>query len=113
MPIMDRLCVALAVPLVLSAPAAEAQVGHGAPVAPVETEPARSDPPDFRIQPGDFRAAPRPVRNGLIGRIPLRPDLQISIGRIAVPNFTAPRMEGADIRRSDRGIAAVGFNFRF
>ena len=117
MPVMDRLCVALAVPLVLFAPAAEAQISHWALAAPVEaalgTVPARSGPPDFRMPPGVFRAAPGPVRNGLIATIPLRRDLQIAIGRIAVPNFTAPRMEGADIRRSDRRIAAVGFNFRF
>ena len=114
---MDRLCFALAVPLVLAAAAAEAQDGHWALVAPAEaglgTVPARSGPPDFRIPPGDSRAAPGPVRQGLIGTIPLRRDLRIAIGRIAVPNFTAPRMEGADIRRGDRGITAVGFNFRF
>ena len=61
MPIMDRLCVALAVPLVLSAAAAEAEVSHWALVAPVEAGlgivPAPSGLPDFRMPPGDFHAA--------------------------------------------------------
>lgn len=117
MPIMGRLCDALAVPLVLSAAAAEAQVSRSALVAPVEAGlsivPARTGLPDLRMPPGDLRFAPGPIRSGLIGTVPLRRDLQIAIGRIAVPNFTAPRMEGANIRRSDRGIAAVGFNLRF
>lgn len=117
MPIMGRLCVALAAPLALSAAAAEAQLSRSALVAPVEAGlsvvPARSGLPDFRMPPGDFRAQPGPARNGLIGTVPLRRDLQIAVGRFAVPNFTAPRMEGADIRRRDRGIAAVGLHLRF
>jgi len=116
MPIMGRLCAALAVPLVLPA-AAEAQIGRSALVAPVEagliTVPARSGLPDFRMPPGDLRLPADPTRNGLIGTLPLRRDLRIAVGRFAVPNFTAPRMEPADIRRRDRGIAAVGFSFRF
>ena len=117
MPTMDRLCAALAVPLVLSASAAEAQISRSALVAPAESGftivQARSGPLVFRMPPGDFRSPAGPGRNGLIGTIPLRSDLQIAIGRIAVPNFAAPRMESANIRRGDRGIAAVGFNLRF
>ncbi len=116
MPIVGRLCVALAVPLVLPA-AAVAQASRSAVVAPVEAGliimPAPSGLPDFRVPSGDLRAPPGPVRNGLIGTLPLRRDLRIAVGRFAVPNFTAPRMEPADIRRRDRGIAAVGLSFRF
>lgn len=116
MRIVGRLCAALAVPLVLPA-AAKAQFSGSALVAPVEAGlsigPAPSGFPDFRVPPGDLRVAPGPARNGLIGAVPLRRDLRVAVGRIAVPNFTAPRMEGADIRRRDRAIAAVGFSFRF
>lgn len=118
MPIMGRLCGALAVPLVLWAVAAEAQVRRSALVAPVEGGQTKAVPaplglPGFRIARDEFRVPPDSVRNGLIGAVPLGHNLQIAAGRLAVPNFTAPRMEAADIRRSDRRIAAVGFSFRF
>ncbi len=116
MPHLGRLCAALVVPLVLPA-AAEGQVSRSALVAPVEAGlsivPAPSGFPDFRMPPGDFRAPPGPARNGLIGTIPLRRDLQVAVGRFAVPNFTAPRMEAADIRRRDRRLAAIGLSLRF
>ena len=122
MPNLGRLCVALAVPLVLPA-AAEAQTSRSALVAPVEAGsiivPARSGLPDFRMPPGDLRAPPGPARNGLIGTIPLRRDLQIAIGRFAVPELAGPRTNieserrSAEVRRRDRGIAAVGFSLRF
>ncbi len=118
MPVMGRLCGALAVPLVLWAVAAEAQVWRSALVAPVEPGQTQAVPappglPGFRIARDQFRVPPDSVRNSLIGAVPLGRNLQIAAGRLAVPNFTAPRMEAADIRRSDRRITAVGFSFRF
>jgi len=122
MPIVGRLCAALAIPLVLPA-AAEAQTSRSALVAPVEAGliimPAPSGLPDFRVPSGDLRAPPGPVRNGLIGTIPLRRDLRIAVGRFAVPELAGPRTNieserrSADVRRRDRGIAAVGLSFRF
>lgn len=118
MPIMGRLCGALAVPLVLAAAAAEAQVGRSALVEPVEPGrpgalPVRRSPPDFRMARDPYRIPADPFRNGLTGSMPLGRDLTIAIGRLAVPNFAAPRMEAAEIRRRDRAITAVGFSFRF
>lgn len=118
MPIMGRLCGALAVPFVLSTAAAEAQVGRSALVAPAEAGPtgpvpARRGLPDFRLARGEYRIPPGPFRNGLTGSMPVGRDLTIAVGRLAVPNFAVPRMESADIRRRDRAITAVGFSFRF
>lgn len=118
MPIIGRLCGALAVPFVLSAAVAEAQVTRSVLVASVGAEraqapPARPDLPTFRMPRGEYPALPGPVRDGLIGAVPFGRNMQIAVGRFAVPNFTAPRMETAEIRRRDRGIAAVGLSFRF
>lgn len=112
MPNMGRLCSALAVPFVLSATAAEAQVTHWALVAPAEAVPARSGLPDFRMPRGDYRVPPGPVQGGLVGAVPLGRNLQVAVGRFVVPDIAAPR-EAAEIRRRDRRIAAVGFSFRF
>jgi hypothetical protein len=79
----------------------------------------RSDLPGFRMPRGDYRQPPGPVRNGLIGAIPLGRNLQVAVGRFIVPELPRPRthMEAdrrpADVRARDRGIAAVGFSFRF
>ena len=116
MPVMGRLCGALAVPFVLFTAAAEAQVGRSAPVEAghAQAVPARPDPPEFRTPRGEYRARPGLVRDGLIGAIPFgrQPAIRHRALRWS-PNFTAPRMEAADIRRRDRGIAAVGLSFRF
>ena len=75
--------------------------------------------PDFRMPRGDFRRPPGPVRNGLIGALPLGRNLQLAVGRFIVPELPRPRthMETdrrpADVRARDRGIAAVGLSFRF
>jgi len=118
MPTMGRLCGALAFPLALSAPAAEAQIRRSASVAPIgpgstEAVPVPRGLPDFRMARDEYRLPPKPFRNGLTGSLPLGRDLAIAVGRLAVPNFAAPRMEAADIRRRDRAITAVGFSLRF
>ena len=113
---MGRLCGALAVPFALWPAHAAAQSGAAAPIAPADTaeaEAAQPDLPDFRMPPGDARASPGPVRNSLIGAVPLARNLQIAVGRFAVPDIGVPRTEGADIRRRDRRIAALAFSFRF
>jgi hypothetical protein len=122
MPIMGRLCAALAVPLVLPA-AAEAQISRSDLVAPVEAGfsvvPARSGLPDFRVSRGDLRETGRPPRSGLIGSLPITANLNIGVGRFRVLELARPRsnMEPerrpTDMQRRDRGIAAVGFSFRF
>ena len=106
------------VPLVLWAVAAEAQVWRSALAAPVErgltqAVPAPPGLPGTRIARDEYRVPPDSARNGLIGAVALGRNLQVAVGRLAVPNFTAPRMEAANIRRSDRRITAVGFSFRF
>ena len=75
--------------------------------------------PDFRMPRGDYRQPPGPVRNGLLGAVPLRSNLQVAVGRFMIPEVARPRthMEHdarpADVRRRDRGMAAVGFSLRF
>jgi len=123
MPNRGHLCRALSVPLALSAAAAEAQIDRSALAAPVEAGlsvvPARAGLPDFRTPFGALREAGRPSRNGLIAALPMTDNLNIGVGRFAVPELARPRsnMERerrpTDVRRRDSGIAAVGFSFRF
>lgn len=102
--------------------AAAAQSATAALVGP--TDPTlhsiafRPSLPDFRMPRGDYRQPPGPVRNGLIGAVPLGRNLQVAVGRFAIPEVARPRthMEHdsrPDVRRRDRGMAAVGFSFRF
>ena len=97
--------------------AAAAQTGAAALVGPADptlhTTASRPGLPDFRMPRGDYRMLPGPVRGGLIGAVPLGRNLQVAVGRFAVPNFSAPRIEPAEIRRRDRSVAAVGFALRF
>lgn len=104
--------------LTLSWPAAaSAQSATAALVGPADptlhSTASRPSLPDFRMPSGDFRQPPGPVRGGLIGAVPLGRSLQVAVGRFAVPNFSAPRIEPAEIRRRDRNLAAVGFALRF
>ncbi len=75
--------------------------------------------PDFRISEGDLREAGRPPRSGLIAAVPLGRRVHLGVGRFAVPELARPRSHtepqhrAADIRRRDRGIAAMGVSVRF
>ena len=114
----SKRCIAslIVLPLVCWPAAAAAQPSAEPLVQPPDrmpVAPTRLAPPEFRLPGGDYRMAPGPVRSGLIGAVPLGRDVQVAVGRFAVPNFSAPRIEPAEIRRRDRGMAAVGFSFRF
>jgi hypothetical protein len=111
---IGRLVATLAFPLSLWPSIAEAQIRRptptpGAPAA----DAARSGPADSRTARPDFTYAPVVERNGLVGTLTIGPNLNFAIGRLAVPNFAAPRMEAAEIRRGYRNIAAVGLSLRF
>ena len=97
--------------------AAAAQAETASLVGPADptlhTPSARPGLPEFRPPPGDYRAPPGPVSNGLIGAVPVGRNAHIAVGRFAVPDFDAPRIDSAEIRRRDRRIAAVGFALRF
>ncbi len=110
--------------LTLSWPAAAmAQSATAALVGPTDptlhSTASRPSLPDFRVPRGDYRQPPGPVRNGLLGAMPLSRSLQVAVGRFMIPEVARPRthMEHdsrpADIRRRDRGMAAVGFSLRF
>ena len=79
----------------------------------------RSSVPQFRLPDGDLRAPGEPRRSGLIGAMRVDERLQVGVGRFAVPELARPRthMEAehrsGEVRRRDRGIAAVGFSFSF
>jgi hypothetical protein len=79
---------------------------------PAHVAPARPVLPDLRMPRGDYRVPPRPVQGGLIGALPLGRNLQIAVGRFAVPDIAMPR-EAADVRRRERRLAAVAFSLRF
>lgn len=118
-----RLLASLPVLLLACSAAAAAQSRRAALVAPADSALETLEPapglPDFRMPQGDFRQPPGPVRNGLIGAVPLGRNLQVAVGRFIVPALPRPRthMETdrrpADVRPRDRGIAALGFSFRF
>ena len=75
-------------------------------------------PPSFRMPQLDLREAPGPVRNGLIAAVPLRDNVTLGIGRFW---SSAPRPRShveseprpAEMRRRERGVAAVGVSIRF
>lgn len=107
-------------PLLCWAQAAGAQSAGATLVAgDPALEPAAVGLPDFRMPRGDYRRPPGPVRNGLIGALPLGRNLQLAIGRFIVAELPRPRthMEAdrrpADVRPRDRGVAAVGLSLRF
>ena len=117
-----RFAAALTVAFALATAPAGAQINQSFLVGPVDpapiAEPARPNLPVFRImdnpeQPG------RPPRNGLIAAYPVRENLTIGVGRFAIPEIARPRthMEADSqptaVRRRERGLAAVGFSFRF
>jgi hypothetical protein len=113
MPRVAYLCLAL-----LFIPAAgAAQLGPS--FAAVDGGSERRPAMTFRISRGDLREAGAPARNGLIGAVPLADRLQLGVGRFNVPELaqplshTEPARRSADVRRRDRGIAAVGISYSF
>ncbi len=74
----------------------------------------RTEVPPVRI----WRAPPGPVQEGRLG-MPLADNMQVGVGRFAVPEparpptHTEPIARTADIARRHRGIAAVGLSLRF
>jgi hypothetical protein len=120
---IGRLCGALAIPFALSAIGAEAQLTRSALAAPVEATlsivPVRSARPDFRMPRGALREIGPPPRNGFVATLPVADNLNLGVGRFAIPELAGRRsnMESerrpTDMRRRDRAIAAVAFSFRF
>ena len=104
-----------------SAPAA-AQLGYDPMIVAADPAPwlpsRRAPPPNFRMPSGDLREAPGPRRNGLIAALPVNANMTLGIGRFS---SSAPRPRDhveaeprpADLRRRDRGVAAVGVSIRF
>ena len=111
-----RLGAALVVPLIL-APSAMAQTG---PVSIIQTEPRAESRllPDFSPPRGDLREVGEPRRNGLIAAIPVGDDVQIGIGRFRVAELARsrshmePERSPTDMRRRERGVAAIGLSLR-
>ena len=105
--------------LVLLAAPAAAGAQSGPSLAIGEPPPAAPPPMDFRISRGDLREAGAPTRGGLIGAVSLDDRFVIGVGRFNVPELARPRSHTeperrpADVRRRDRGIAAVGFSYSF
>ena len=82
-------------------------------------EERRPNLPDFRMPGGDLRQAGTPRRNGLIAAMPVSENVIFGVGRFSVTEIARPATHvepahrAADIRRRDRGIAAVGVSLRF
>src|SRR5688500_842839 len=112
-----RLAAALVVSLTLASPAL-AQIDTTIAGLRPGASPARLLP-HFALPAGDFRDVGAPSRNGLIAAVPLRENLQIGIGRfrVAEPARARTHMEPerapTDLRRKERGVAAVGMSLRF
>lgn len=109
--------------LLASATPAAAQLNYVPVLAPQGIasafEDRRPNLPDFRMPAGDLRQAGAPRRNSLIATMPLSEDLTLGVGRFSVVEIARPATHvepahrAADVRRRDRGIAAVGINLRF
>jgi hypothetical protein len=120
---MGRLCGALAFPFVLAATVAEAQISRSALAAPVEAAlsivPVQPGRQNFRMPGEDLREVGRPPRSGLVATLPVADNLNIGVGRFAIPEPAGRRsnMESerrpTDMRRRDRAVAAIAFSFRF
>ena len=117
-------CAALALSLasIVAAPAAAQQSAASLVASPDATAfstPSATALPDFRPPRGDLRQSGEVRRNGLIAAYRVAPNLQIGVGRFAVPEIARPRthMENdrtpTAVRSRDRGIAAVGFSLSF
>ena len=113
-----RLAGALAVPLTLVSPAS-AQIDLSTDLdMNARQAPARALPM-FRPPTGDFRQAGTPRQSGLIAALPIDDNVQIGLGRFKVAEPPRPRthMEPerapTDLRRRERGVAAIGLSLRF
>ena len=108
---------ALAVSLTLAAPA-YCQID----LSSEQSGPRRASArllPSFTSAAGDFRQAGLPRQSGLIAAMPIDDNIQIGLGRFRVAEPPRPRthMEPerapTDLRRRERGVAAVGMSLRF
>jgi len=109
--------------LLASAGTAAAQSGYVSTIAPVGIGSAFENRPqgvpDFRMPGGDLREVGVPRRNGLIAAMPLGDRVTLGVGRFRVTEIARPTthvepaQRSADVRRRDRGIAAVGVSLRF
>ncbi len=112
-----RLAGALAGPFVLASPAS-AQIDLSTGMVTGVRPPARLMP-NFAAPAGDFRQVGTPRRSGLIAAFPIDENLQIGLGRFRVAEPARPRthMEPerapTDLRRRERGVAAIGMSLRF
>lgn len=102
---------------------AVAQQSGAALVGPVDrgrpTAPAATDLPDFTTPAADLSDGGEPRRNGLIAAYRVAPNVQVGIGRFAVPEIARPRthMERernpTAVQPRERGIAALGVSLSF
>ena len=82
--------------------------------APQPEPPHRAEQPPAQI----WRAPPGPLPGGRLA-MPVAGNLHVGVGRYSVieparpRTHTEPIARSADIARRNRGIAAVGFSFRF
>lgn len=112
-----RLAGAVAASYILASPAL-AQIDLSTGVGPSHRAPARLLP-SFSPPAGDFRQVGTPRRSGLIAALPIDENLQIGLGRFKVAEPARPRthMEPerapTDLRRRERGVAAIGMSLRF
>jgi hypothetical protein len=106
-----------AVPLVLASPAS-AQIDLSTNLTSAPRQPDRLVP-NFTFPAGDIRQAGFPRQSGLLAAVPIDRNLQIGIGRFKVAEPARPRthMEPerapTDLRRRERGVAAIGMSLRF
>jgi hypothetical protein len=113
-----RLAGALAIPLSLASPAS-AQIDLSTNVNGGTPRPGARLVPSFTPPAGDFRQTGNVRRNGLIASYPVDRNLEIGIGRVRVAEPARPRtyMEPerapTDLRRRERGVAAIGMSLRF
>lgn len=76
--------------------------------------PADSPPPRF-----SYRQPPGPFPGGIVGALPLAPNMQLSVGRFTIAEPARPRTHTephhrlTDVRGRDRGIAAIGLSLNF
>jgi len=102
-----------------SAPAA-AQLGYDPMIVAADPAPwlPSRQPPAFRMPPGYLREAPGPRPTGLIAALPVHANMTLGIGRFSSSaprprNHTEAEPRPVEMRRRERGVAAVGVSIRF